>query len=93
MFTNIAESNDFCDFDNFWFFVTVVFFNRGKFWGQPKEVLRVSRSILKPPWGPWSPHDVLNECDIHSGQTVWQIAFGSGFKCNSAVWKILKNKK
>ena len=36
---------------------------------------------------------VLNECDIHSGQTVWQIAFGSGFKCNSAVWKILKNKK
>ncbi|MCL7023584.1 hypothetical protein MKW94_013762 [Papaver nudicaule] len=23
------------------------------------------------------------------GDTVWQIAFGSGFKCNSAVWKCI----
>ena len=36
---------------------------------------------------------ILNACDIHSGQTVWQIAFGSGFMCNSTVWKILKNRK
>ena len=36
---------------------------------------------------------VLNEeDDVRSGQTVWQIAFGSGFKCNSAVWKILRTK-
>ena len=36
---------------------------------------------------------ILNACAIHSGQTVWQIAFGSGFMCNSTVWKILKNRK
>ena len=24
---------------------------------------------------------------------VWQIGFGSGFKCNSAVWKAMKNNK
>ncbi|KNC81536.1 hypothetical protein SARC_06143 [Sphaeroforma arctica JP610] len=29
------------------------------------------------------------ECDgrMKKGDQVWQIAFGSGFKCNSAVWK------
>ncbi|XP_057432810.1 probable 3-ketoacyl-CoA synthase 21 [Lotus japonicus] len=27
------------------------------------------------------------------GDTVWQIAFGSGFKCNSAVWKCLCDVK
>ncbi|GMH02766.1 hypothetical protein Nepgr_004605 [Nepenthes gracilis] len=27
------------------------------------------------------------------GQRVWQIAFGSGFKCNSAVWQALRNIK
>ncbi|CAM8989800.1 unnamed protein product [Rhodiola kirilowii] len=28
---------------------------------------------------------------MSEGDTVWQIAFGSGFKCNSAVWKCLRN--
>jgi len=28
---------------------------------------------------------------IRRGDLVWQIAFGSGFKCNSAVWKCLKD--
>ncbi|PKA53838.1 3-ketoacyl-CoA synthase 11 [Apostasia shenzhenica] len=28
---------------------------------------------------------------IRKRDRIWQIAFGSGFKCNSAVWKALKN--
>ncbi|KAI4380052.1 hypothetical protein MLD38_006281 [Melastoma candidum] len=27
---------------------------------------------------------------VKKGDRTWQIAFGSGFKCNSAVWKALK---
>lgn len=30
---------------------------------------------------------------VKRGEVVWQIAFGSGFKCNSAVWKSLKDNK
>ncbi|KAG1368010.1 3-ketoacyl-CoA synthase 4 [Cocos nucifera] len=30
---------------------------------------------------------------IRRGHKVWQIAFGSGFKCNSAVWQSLRNVK
>lgn len=28
---------------------------------------------------------------MRRGNRVWQIAFGSGFKCNSAVWEALRN--
>ncbi|KAL6769302.1 hypothetical protein ACKKBG_A30480 [Auxenochlorella protothecoides x Auxenochlorella symbiontica] len=28
---------------------------------------------------------------VKRGDVVWQIAFGSGFKCNSAVWRALRN--
>ncbi|CAN0905852.1 3-ketoacyl-CoA synthase 4 [Linum grandiflorum] len=28
---------------------------------------------------------------MRKGNRVWQIAFGSGFKCNSAVWQALRN--
>lgn len=28
---------------------------------------------------------------LKKGDKVWQIAFGSGFKCNSAVWQALRN--
>ncbi|KAI3958341.1 hypothetical protein MKW98_011029 [Papaver atlanticum] len=30
---------------------------------------------------------------MHKDDRVWQIAFGSGFKCNSAAWVALKNVK
>ncbi|XP_074372901.1 3-ketoacyl-CoA synthase 4-like [Apium graveolens] len=30
---------------------------------------------------------------MRKGHRVWQIAFGSGFKCNSAVWQALQNVK
>jgi len=30
---------------------------------------------------------------IKKNDNIWQIALGSGFKCNSAVWKSLKTIK
>uniref|UniRef100_A0A5B7AQU4 3-ketoacyl-CoA synthase n=1 Tax=Davidia involucrata TaxID=16924 RepID=A0A5B7AQU4_DAVIN len=30
---------------------------------------------------------------VKKGDRLWQIAFGSGFKCNSAVWKALRTIK
>ncbi|CAD6343326.1 unnamed protein product [Miscanthus lutarioriparius] len=30
---------------------------------------------------------------VRRGHRIWQIAFGSGFKCNSAVWHALRNVK
>ncbi|KAJ1397697.1 Thiolase-like [Sesbania bispinosa] len=30
---------------------------------------------------------------VRKGQRVWQIAFGSGFKCNSAVWEAMRHVK
>lgn len=28
---------------------------------------------------------------VRRGDRVWQIAFGSGFKCNSAIWRALRH--
>ncbi|XP_010263648.1 PREDICTED: 3-ketoacyl-CoA synthase 4-like [Nelumbo nucifera] len=30
---------------------------------------------------------------MRKGHRLWQIAFGSGFKCNSAVWEAVRNAK
>lgn len=30
---------------------------------------------------------------IKNGDKVWQLAFGSGFKCNSVVWKAIRHVK
>lgn len=30
---------------------------------------------------------------VRKGERVWQIAFGSGFKCNSAVWTALRSNR
>uniref|UniRef100_A0A7S1XFZ8 3-ketoacyl-CoA synthase n=1 Tax=Compsopogon caeruleus TaxID=31354 RepID=A0A7S1XFZ8_9RHOD len=30
---------------------------------------------------------------LRKGNKIWQIAFGSGFKCNSAVWRSLRTQK
>lgn len=32
-----------------------------------------------------------NDGRIRRGDRIWQIAFGSGFKCNSAVWECLRD--
>eukprot|EP01029_Cantina_marsupialis_P009673 TRINITY_DN2244_c0_g1_i1.p1 TRINITY_DN2244_c0_g1~~TRINITY_DN2244_c0_g1_i1.p1 ORF type:complete len:264 (+),score=48.11 TRINITY_DN2244_c0_g1_i1:868-1659(+) len=41
----------------------------------------------------WYELEYIQRKGIKRGQKVWQIAFGSGFKCNSAVWKALKSMK
>jgi 3-ketoacyl-CoA synthase len=28
---------------------------------------------------------------IRKGEKIWQVAFGSGFKCNSAFWKSMRS--
>lgn len=39
---------------------------------------------------PWYELEFIeNTCKLKQGQTVFQIAFGSGFKCNSILWKCL----
>ena len=30
---------------------------------------------------------------VKRGDRVWQMGFGSGFKCNSAVWRALRSSK
>merc|ERR1711959_483025 len=64
-----------------------------------KDHLKPSRSTLHH-YGNTSSSSIWYELAwmesqgrVKRGQVVWQIAFGSGFKCNSAVWKSLKDNK
>lgn len=42
----------------------------------------------------WYEMDYIrNHMELSRGQRVLQVAFGSGFKCNSAVWLCLNAKK
>lgn len=34
---------------------------------------------------------ICSRMDLRRGQRVLQVAFGSGFKCNSAVWLCMNN--
>eukprot|EP01038_Epipyxis_sp_PR26KG_P007104 gene7104-9693_t len=36
---------------------------------------------------------VINHMDLRRGQRVLQVAFGSGFKCNTAVWLCMNPRK
>lgn len=60
----------------------------------------ISNTILKPCYSYgntssssiWYEMDFIRNCiGLKRGQRVLQVAFGSGFKCNSAVWLCLKN--
>jgi len=42
----------------------------------------------------WYELNFIEKCHgVKKGDKVWQIAFGSGFKCNSAVWVAQRNIK
>jgi 3-ketoacyl-CoA synthase len=36
--------------------------------------------------------NIETKSGVRRGERVWQIAFGSGFKCNSAVWKCVNER-
>jgi len=38
-----------------------------------------------------APPPPSGERRLMKGDRIWQIAFGSGFKCNSAVWQCMRN--
>lgn len=65
--------------------------------GLTKEHMEASRKTLER-FGNTSSSSVWYElayleanAKIKSGDRIWQIAFGSGIKCNSVIWKALKN--
>lgn len=42
----------------------------------------------------WYELSFIEACQkIRKGDTVWMVGFGSGFKCNSMVWRALRNVK
>lgn len=42
----------------------------------------------------WYSLGYIESCQgVKKGEIVWQVGFGSGFKCNSSVWRAMKNVK
>lgn len=59
----------------------------------PDSAVEPSRYVLQR-YGNTSSSSIWYEFEhiqttknIKKGQKIWQLGFGSGFKCNSAVWK------
>jgi hypothetical protein len=48
---------------------------------------RLSPSPRAVPIGPTRPRPTARS----QGDKIWQIGFGSGFKCNSAVWQACRD--
>ncbi len=42
-------------------------------------------------WCRYVLSNIESKRGIRKGDRIWQIAFGSGFKCNSAVWRSMRN--
>lgn len=42
----------------------------------------------------WYSLGFIESCQqVRKGDIVWQVGFGSGFKCNSSVWRAMRNIK
>ncbi|KAK9814016.1 hypothetical protein WJX73_009276 [Symbiochloris irregularis] len=62
---------------------------------QPRHALpnraafeRFGNTSSSSTWYAWSHIETFG--GVKRGDRLWQLAFGSGFKCNSAIWRALK---
>merc|ERR1712048_604468 len=64
--------------------------------GLPERYMEPSKKTLED-WGNTSSSSIWYEAEwierfgnLQAGQRILQVSFGSGFKCNSAVWRTLR---
>jgi hypothetical protein len=60
-------------------------------WYELEIVSELGNSCYKERPEGIKPPESVGPRRLRRGDHVWQIAFGSGFKCNSAVWKALRD--